>query len=390
MPKNRAHQIDKKIFLSTGELSGETHALHLVEALRQAGPYRFTAMGSDRLSEAGAGIICDYKDICVTGLSEVASRIFHIKRALDTVKRHLAAERPDLVILVDFPGFNMRIARFAGSLGIPVVYFIPPQIWAWHKNRIKKIRKYVDMVVCILPFEKELYAGAGVEAVYAGHPFAETVRPTLGRGEFLDSVGAPHDQPVLTIMPGSRENEIRRHMAPLAGAASIMRRRIPGLTVILPLADSISEDMMRPLIHDMPYAILSKGGSHNALAHCDAAIVASGSATLEAALLKAPTVIIYRVSWFSYAIARLVVRVDHIGLPNIIAGKTVFPELIQRLEPEMIAKEALSMIHKGRKSIDGELGPVINKLSQHGSYRTAAAAIDNFLEKGHEPLPETP
>ena len=389
MPTNKANRTDKKIFISTGELSGETHALHLVEALRLTGSYQISAMGSDKLASAGSRIICDYKEISVTGLSEVASRIFHIKKAINTVKQHLSSEVPDLVILVDFPGFNMRIARFARSLRIPVVYFIPPQVWAWHSSRMKKIREYVDMVVCILPFERDLYAGAGIEAVYVGHPFAETVKPTLDRGEFLRAAGVPDDRPILTIMPGSRENEIRRHMPVMVKAADIMRRHIPGLAVLLPLAGNIGEDMVGPLIRGVEFITLLKGGSHNALAHCDAAIVASGSATLEAALLKAPTVIIYRISRFSYAIARIVVRIDHIGLPNIIAGKEVFPEFIQHLEPEIIAKEALSMIHKGRQGIAGELEPVIDKLLQHGSYNLAAAAINNFLGKEHGPVPET-
>jgi len=387
LPTNRTHHIDKKIFISTGELSGETHASHLIEALRQTMSLNISAMGSDKMAAAGAGIVCDYRDISVTGLSEVASRLHHIKRSLDTVKAHIAADHPDLVVLVDFPGFNMRIARFAKTLGIPVIYFIPPQIWAWHRSRIKKIRKYVDMVVCILPFEKDLYARSGVKAVYVGHPFAETARPTLDRGEFLSSAGVPHDKPVLTIMPGSRKNEIRRHMPVLSKVVGIMRTHIPGLTVLLPLADNIDEGTVRPLLHGISYVTILKGGSHNALAYCDAAIVASGSATLEAALLKAPTVIIYRISRLSYAIARLIVHVDHIGLPNIIAGKEVFPEFIQRLKPELIAKKALSMIHKGRQGIAGELGPVIDKLAQHGSYRLAAAAISDFLEKEHGPLP---
>lgn len=347
-------------------------------------------MGSDRLAAMGVRIVRDYRDISVMGLSEVISHIGHIKGAFDAVKAHIRTERPDLVVLVDFPGFNMRIARFARSLGIPVVYFIPPQVWAWQRGRMKKIKRYVDMVLCILPFEKDLYAKAGVPVTYIGHPFAETVRPSLGRAEFLSSVGVPHDKPILTIMPGSRRNEIRRHMAPLNEVVTIMRRHLPGLTVLLPLADNMDEAIVSAFLHGISDITLVKRGSHNALAYCDAAIVASGSATLEAALLMAPTVIIYRISSFSYAIARLIVHVDFIGLPNIIAGKEVFPEFIQRLEPETIAMKALSMIHKGKQDVAGELGSIVDKLKKQDSYRLAADAIINFLEKDHEPLPETP
>jgi len=378
---NRIHHIDKKIFISAGELSGETHACHLVDSLQTTGSFHITAMGSEGLAARGVAIVRDYRDISVTGLSEVVSHMGHIKRAFDAVKYHIRTERPDLVVLVDFPGFNMRIARFARSLHIPVIYFIPPQVWAWKRSRMEKIKRYVDMVICILPFEEDLYAKAGVPATYIGHPFAATVQPSLGREEFLGKTGMTGDGPILTIMPGSRRNEIMRHMPVLSEVLAIMRRTLPGLTVLLPLADNIDERVVRPFLRNIPGVVLVRQDSHNALAYCDAAIVASGSATLEAALLETPTAIIYRISWLSYAIARLIVHVDFIGLPNIIAGREVFHEFIQRLEPEIIAREALSMIDKGRQGVAGELGSIVDKLKRQDSYRLAADAIINFLEK---------
>jgi len=378
---DRVHAIDRKIFISTGELSGETHACHLVESLNKTEGLRITAMGSERLAAAGVTVVRDYRDISVTGLSEVLSHAGNIRRAFDTVKTHIRQERPDLVVLVDFPGFNMRIAAFARSLGVPVAYFIPPQVWAWKKGRLRNIRKCVDMVICILPFEEDLYAKAGVPAVYVGHPFAETVRPSLTRREFLTRTGVRGDKPIVTVMPGSRRNEIRRHMPVLMETAGIMRRSIPGLTVLLPLADNIDETDVRPFLQGDHGITVLKGHSHDALAYCDAAVVASGSATLEAALLKTPTAIIYRISWLSYSIARLIVHVDFIGLPNIIAGKEVFPEFIQRLDPETIARKVLSMIDKGRQSVAGELGSIVDKLKKEDSYRLAANAILHFFER---------
>ena len=375
------HNIDKKVFISTGELSGETHACHLVESLQKTGSFQISAMGSERLAALGVRIARDYRDISVTGLTEVISHAGHIKRAFDAVKTHIRTERPDLVVLVDFPGFNMRIARFARSLDIPVIYFIPPQVWAWKRSRMEKIRKYVNGVICILPFEEDLYTVAGVPATYVGHPFAATVRPTLDRAVFLSNIGAPPDKPILTIMPGSRKNEIARHMPPLAKIVAAMRRSLPDLTVLVPLAESMDDRVVTPYLQEIPGAIPVKKSSHNALAYCDAAIVASGSATLEAALLKAPTAIIYRISWFSYAIARLIVHVDFIGLPNIIAGKEIFPEFIQSLDTETIASKALSMIDKGRWDVAGELGSIVDKLKKQDSYRLAADTIINFLEK---------
>lgn len=347
-------------------------------------------MGSDRLAALGVNIVRGYKDISVTGMSEVLSHIHHIRKAFDDVKAHIRANRPDLIILVDFPGFNLRIARFARSLGIPVIYFIPPQVWAWKKGRLQEIKKYVNEVICILPFEQELYSREGIASTYIGHPFAHTVRPTLSREEFLKGIDAPSG-PILTIMPGSRRNEVVRHVPVLSDTVTAIRLKRPGITIVMPVADSIHEAELAPLLKSAPGITPIKGGAHNALAYCDAAIIASGSATLEAALLKAPTIIIYRISWLSYYIARLIVNVDFIGLPNIIAGKEVFPEHIQHLKPETIANTALSMIDKGRQGFADELGHIIDKLKVDDSYGLAARAVISFLEKekGNEPLPQT-
>ncbi len=382
--------INKKIFISTGELSGEVHACHLVESIKNTGNFSLSAMGSERLAALGVEIVHDYRDISVTGLSEVLSHMGHIRRAFDDVKTYLRTNRPDLVILVDFPGFNMRIARFSRSLGIPVVYFIPPQIWAWKKGRLKKIKEYVNKVICILPFEQELYVKEGITSTYIGHPFAHTVKPTLSKDEFLKSINVPSG-PILTIMPGSRRNEIVRHIPVLTEIISKIRLKLPGITIVMPVAGSIHEAEFASFLENIPGIIPIKGGAYNALAYCDAAIVASGSATLEAALLKTPTIIIYRISWLSYYIARIIVNVDHIGLPNIIAGKEVFPEFVQHLEAATIANTALSMIDKGRQGVAGDLASIIDKLKVDDSYGLAAGAVISFLEKeqGNEPLLQT-
>ncbi len=391
LPKNRVPHITKKIFISTGELSGEIHACHLTESLRKSNNFTLSAMGSERLDALGVRIVHDYRDISVTGLSEVLSHMGHIRHAFDEVKKHLRTDRPDVVVLVDFPGFNMRIARFARSLGIPVIYFIPPQVWAWKKGRLKQIKEYVNKVICILPFEQKLYDREGISATYIGHPFAHTVMPSLSKEEFLETIKAAPGVPVLTIMPGSRRNEIRRHIPVLSEVASRIRRTRPDITIVMPVADSVHESEFASLLHENPGIVPIRGGAYNALAYCDAAIIASGSATLEAALLKAPTIIIYRISWLSYLIARVIVSVDHIGLPNIIAGEEVFPEFIQRLNAESVANTALSMIDKGRHDIAGKLGPIIDMLKVPDSYGLAAGCVISFLEKeqGNEPLSQT-
>lgn len=374
----------KKIFISTGELSGEIHAYHLVRAINDRGAFAMSGMGSEKLASAGVDIARDYRDISVTGLIEVLSHLGNIQKAFSEVKKHIRTSRPDLVVLVDFPGFNMRIARFARSLDIPVIYFIPPQVWAWKKNRMKQIRRYVDEVICILPFEQDLYRKQGVPSTYVGHPFAATVEPSLGKEEFLRQIGAPSGPPILTVMPGSRRNEVLRHLPVISETIAIVRKALPDVTVLLPLADNIHEQLLSPLLRSNPRTFIIKNGAYNALAYCDTAIVASGSATLEAALLKAPTIIIYRISWLSYLIARMIVHVDYIGLPNIIAGAEIFPEYIQELNPETIATKALSMIEKGEHNIARELASIVDTLKMHDSYGLAARAIVAFLEKRQE------
>lgn len=383
--------INKKIFISTGELSGEIHACHLVESIAKTGRFSISAMGSDRLAALGVRVVRNYRDISVTGLSEVLSHIGPIRRAFDDVKKYIRAERPDVVILIDFPGFNMRIARFARSLGIPVIYFIPPQVWAWKKGRLKKIKKYVNETICILPFEQKLYLEEGIPSTYIGHPFAHTVKPTLSRDDFLKSINIPGDRPLLTVMPGSRRNEVLRHIPVLSEIAAGIRSRRPDVAILMPVAESIHEALLAPFTEKVPGIIPIKGGAYNALAYCDAAIIASGSATLEAALLKAPTIIIYRISWLSYYAARLLVSVKFIGLPNIIAGKEVFPEHVQHIRPETIANTALSMIDKGKQDFAGELGHIIGQLKVNDSYGLAAEAVITFLQKEqrNEPLPQT-
>ena len=174
----------------TGELSGEAHALRLIEALKGSLPMEWSGIGSSRLQGAGVKIIYDYGNISLTGLSEIFAKLKYIREAYKTLKRHIREQDPALVILVDFPGFNLKVARLAKRYGIPVIYFIPPQIWAWRQSRIKQIRKFVDRVICILPFEKGLYDRYGIDAAYIGHPFTGTVKPLLTREAFLDMMGA--------------------------------------------------------------------------------------------------------------------------------------------------------------------------------------------------------
>jgi lipid-A-disaccharide synthase len=391
LQKNNVNrQFNGKIVIVTGELSGEIHAAHLVEALQASLKAQFSGMGSARLQETGVRVIVDYKEISITGLSEVLWKLKYIRRAYDALRDHIRRERPALLILVDFPGFNLKIAKFAKALGIPVVYFIPPQIWAWRKSRIRKIRERVDRVICVLPFEKALYDENGVDATYVGHPFMNTVKPLYSREEFIGKLGIDKKGPMITIMPGSRENEVRKHMPTLLAVIANLERRIGKLTVLLPLAENIDFQLVEDYISGRPSVHAFKGLSYDALVASDLAFVASGSATLEAAILGVPTIVIYKISSLSYLLARILVKVDHISLPNIIAAKEVFPEFVQHLNPEDIAEKAAYMLNNGRESVKADIETIKGRLGGFDSYKMAKDEITGYLEHLYGTLSKAP
>jgi lipid-A-disaccharide synthase len=379
-----------KIVVITGELSGEIHAYHLVRALSNSLSAQFSGMGSKKLQEAGVNIIYDYGKISVTGMSEILGKLTYIKEAYSLMKQHIIREKPSLLILVDFPGFNLKVAKFAKAHGVPVVYFIPPQVWAWRKSRISKIRERVDKVICILPFEKQLYEEYGVDATYVGHPFMNTVKPTYSKEDFFKKVRIEQEGPVITILPGSRENEIRKHMPALLSIISKLEHHVHNPTVLLPLAENIDFNYIEKHLAGSHTIRVFKGLAYDAMAHSDIAIASSGSVTLEAAILGAPTIVIYKISPLSYLLARMLVNVQYISLPNIIAGKEIFPEFIQQIDPEKIAEKALYMLNNGREKIKDDMERIYKKLGKFDSYERAKDEIIQILEHIYGTLPKTP
>ena len=388
MPEIKLNRkLNKEIVIITGELSGEIHAFHLIDELKSSFDFQFSGIGSSKLREMGVNVVYDYKNISLTGLSEIFSKLHHIRDAFNKIKKHLREKKPSLLILVDFPGFNMRIARFAHNLGIPVIYFIPPQIWAWRKKRIYKIKKYVNKVICILPFEKKIYEDHSIDAVYAGHPYMEIVRPLHSREDFLKIAGIDGKGPVLTIMPGSRDNEVEKHMPVLMEIVEAIEKRVENLKILLPLAENIDRKIIEKYRKGNIEITYLKGLSYDALTNSDLAIIASGSATLEAAILGTPTIVIYKISPLSYIFARLLVKIKYISLPNIIAGEEVFPEFIQTFDIEKIAEKALYMLSNGKEKIKVEIDNMKIKLGKGDSYKMAAKTIVEFLEHTYGTLP---
>ena len=375
--------MSKTAVIVAGELSGEMHASQLVRALGETTDIAWSGIGGARLAEAGVDIIHDYRDISITGVSEVFGKAHHIWGAYRAVRRRLVGRRPDLLVLVDFPGFNLKVAALAKKLSILTVYFIPPQVWAWRRGRIKQIKECVDLVLCILPFEEALYKSWSVPVRYIGHPFLNTVRPVYTRDDFCKRF-AVGSGPLVTVMPGSRQNEVKRHLPVLGGVVDRLHKEMGGFSVLLPVAESLDEACFAPLLRGRPFIIPVRGFQYDCLAHADAAVVASGSATLEAAVLGVPTVVIYKVSQLSYLIARMVVRVKHISLPNVIADHEVFPEFVQSLDAEKIAKRVLCMINNDGLAVRKEAEDVRKRLEVPGRepYSLAAEEVIRLMGRG--------
>ena len=381
------------VVIVTGELSGENHAVSLVRELDGLSTFEFSAIGSAALAGAGVRLIHDYHDISLVGF-EILTKMGHIRNAYRILKEHLETSRPDLVILIDFPGFNLLLlSRLTKRLGIPTIYFIPPQLWSWWtEGRIKMIRERIDLVLCIFPFEEEMYRSRHVPVEYVGHPYISSVRASMTRAEFCRFAGVDPGKQLVTMMAGSRESEVGKHLPILHAVIEELSRRIDNFSILLPVADSLDAKLFAPLVAGRKGdTIPIKGHTHDCLAFSAAALVKSGSSTLEAALLGVPSVVYYRLSWFSYHLARMVAKVPYIALPNLIAGKEVFPEFVQKIEPAAIAESLVSMIKNGQSTVRKDLDGIREKLSTAGRdpYQTAADRIVRFLERKNAPLPKT-
>jgi lipid-A-disaccharide synthase len=381
------------VVIVTGELSGENHAVSLVRELGRLSAFAFSGVGSTALARADVHLVHDYHDISLVGF-EILTKMRHIRNAYRILKTHLETSRPDLVILVDFPGFNLLLlSRLTKKLGIPTIYFIPPQLWSWWtEGRIKMIRERIDLVLCIFPFEEEMYRSRHVPVEYVGHPYVSSVRASLTRSEFCRLVGVDPGKRLVTMMAGSRESEVKKHLPILHAVNEELSRRMDNFSILLPVADSLDTKLFGSFVAGRKGDFIPvKGHTYDCLAFSDAALVKSGSSTLEAALLGVPSVVYYRLSWFSYHLARMVAKVPYIALPNLIAGKEVFPEFVQNVEPAAIAESLVSMIENGRSAVRKDLDGIRERLSTagHDPYQTAADRIVTFLERKNATLPKT-
>jgi lipid-A-disaccharide synthase len=377
--------------LSCGEPSGDLYAGALTRELRALDPaITVSGLGGPRFAAAGGELIADFRGLAVTGLTEWIGKL---PQFLATRRRLVAsakALRPDALVVVDFPDFNFRLARRIKELGIPVVYYISPQIWAWRAGRLKTIREIADRVLVIFPFEEAIYREGGVPVTFVGHPLVELAQ-AVDRGAFLGRLHLSPASPTVAVLPGSRPNEVNRILPVLVAAIGLIRPRVAGVQFVIArapgLPDSLfgalprlqSTDASRPAGHEGGLGIAVVEGETDAvLSSADVALTASGTATVQSALHDTPMVIVYRVSAITYRLARRLVTVDTFGMVNIIAGEKIVPELIQdALTPEAVAAEAVSMLTDStrRARILEGLARVRQRLGGPGASRRAAEAI---------------
>lgn len=376
--------MDKSIFIISGEESGDMHGAALIEALKKLDPgIRVGGMGGVRMREAGLTGL-DSRELSVVGIVEVIEKLPGILRALKELKRRLKAERPDAVVLIDFPDFNLKIAAHAKKLDIPVIYYISPQVWAWRKGRIKKIARLIDKMLVVFPFELALYEKAGVDVEYVGHPLAERVKCGLTQKEARSLLRVPEDGRIIALLPGSRTGEVRRILGPLVRAGELIEKGLnEKVRFVIPAAVSIDRALIEGHIKGSNLDVMIvRGKMYEALRAADIAVVASGTATLETALIGTPMVIVYRVSYLSYRIGKVVLGDISIGLPNIVAGRKFIPELIQDgMDPANIADTVIGILRDNGKREAMSMGfhDIRESLGGAGASKKAASAILNVI-----------
>jgi len=371
-----------KCMILAGEVSGDIHGGHLVRELKKSLPdMEFIGMGGSQLEKEGVHLLYGLKDLAVMGLTEVIRKYFHFRRIFYHLARVLKKERPAALILIDYPGFNVRFARIAKKFGIPVIYYISPQIWAWAKWRRRIIARRVDKMFVIFPFEKSFYQGTGLNVEYVGHPLVDKL--SQSSGEVPSSVKREGQKLVVGLLPGSRTHEVERLFPLMVEVAKILRQELPQIHFLASAVNESLHQMMKKEEKGLPLEVF-KGKASEIMKRSNLVLVASGTATLESALLLTPMVIVYKVSFLTWLLARMLIRLPYIGLVNIVGEKKIVPEFIQfSAKAQAIADEVSSILKSPEKieRIKKELSLVKAAIGAKGASQRAAQGIVQYLNQ---------
>ena len=380
------------ITIVAGEASGDLHGARLVETLHRREPcLSFTGMGGTGMRAAGVRLLADAGETAVVGIAELWEKRRALRAALLTLRAHLAAARPALLICVDFPDFNLLLARTAHRLGIPVCYFISPQIWAWRSGRIRTIRRLVRKMLVLFPFEEALYRGAGVDVAFVGHPLLDTLADVPGRDACRARLAIAETAQVVALLPGSRTAEVRRHLPILLGAAAKIREAESDVTILLGLSETMDREAVVAAAAraGVPVRVIH-ARTPEVMRAADFLLAVSGTVTLEAAILGTPMLITYRVSVVSSWLLRMLVRVRFAGLPNLIAGTAIVPELLQGdATPDRLAAAALEVMRSAPRQVAMReaLAEVRRRLGNPGAVERAAHEVLMLLPRGTASVP---
>ena len=374
-----------KILISAGEASGDIHAAAVTAALKKIdSAIEVFGMGGDALRAAGGEVLFDIKDHGVMGFVEVIKKLPDLFKLRSDFARVMDERKPDCLVVVDYPGFNIKLAKVAHDKGIPVVSYIAPSAWAWNKGRAKNVAKIVDKVACIFPFEYDVYKEAGAPVEFVGHPLLDIVKPAWERTEAEAWVGKQPGHPLVLLMPGSRLMEIEKMLPNLLAGAKLLKKQLPEVQFAMPRAGTIPLELLQSKIKASGLDIkITEGHNYDLFSVADLALATSGTVTLEAALCGLPSIIVYRTSALNAFIARRVINIPNIGLPNIVAGRQILPELLQEdFTPTNVAKTAVELLAPERRpQLEADLAFMKSRLGEPGAVKRVAQLILRIAEE---------
>lgn len=374
-----------RILISAGEASGDIHAAAVTRELKKIAPEtEVFGMGGDCLREAGGEVLFDIKEHGVMGFAEIICKLPALFKLKNAFAKVMEERRPDCLVVVDYPGFNMRLAKLAKSMGIPVVSYISPSAWAWHKSRARSVAQIVNKVAAIFPFEYEVYKAAGADTEFVGHPLVDIVKPHLTQADAWEKAGKQAGRDLILLLPGSRLMEIQKMLPTMLQAAKLILEKRPDTYFTMPRAKTIPLEMLENMVKaaGVPVKII-EGDNYDVMFSADLALATSGTVTLEAALCGLGSVIVYKTSPVTAFIARRVINIPDIGLPNIVAGRHILPELLQEdFTPERLQQEALKLLEPERNAqMKKDLAYVKERLGASGAVHRVAELVLRIAEE---------
>mgnify|MGYP004461335889 FL=1 len=377
-----------KIMFSAGEASGDMHGAKLAEMMKRQDPsVELIGMGGEKMEEAGVRIVYDIKKLGFIGVGEIIRKIPFFFRLRDFLIQTMIDEKPDVLVCIDYPGFNMRLIKKAKEAGIAVVYYILPTIWAWHKSRGNTIAQYTDLAISLFPFEANMYRDMGTNVVYKGHPLVDTVHAAMSRDEAIAYFGLDAQKQTVLLMPGSRMQEVQGLLPTMLAAAEEIHQAVPQVQFLLPRASTIERSVLEQLIGERSIPIhIGESHVYDMMEVSTVAIAASGTATLETALMGLPTLLVYRVSSLTYWLSKILVHIDNIGLPNIIMGRRIMPELWQDdVTADRIADVVVPMLTDTARhdALQKAMADVRSTMGSAGAVQRIAETILEFAKEKH-------